>query len=60
MSKFCVTKVVATDGIANFVVALNRQTHDGYIVFQTRISPKLWLLRIACSWRDDAALVRRL
>ena len=58
MSKFNVTKVVATDNLANFVASLNAQTHDGYVADQTRIGPRLWLIRVACSLRGDADLVR--
>lgn len=60
MSKFYTTKTVSVDSIANFIEALNRQTRDGYIADQARITSKLWLLRIACTWRDDAHLVRGL
>lgn len=60
MNKFNVTKVVASADLVSFVEALNRQTRDGYVADKVRVGPKLWLLRIACSWRDDATLVRAL
>lgn len=60
MSKFHVTKVVTSDNLSSFIEALNQQTRDGYVADQTRVSPKLWLLRIACTYRGDADLVRGL
>lgn len=58
MNKFNVTKVVASHNLANFVASLNTQTRDGYVADQMRIGPRLWLIRIACSLRGDADLVR--
>lgn len=60
MNKFYVTKVVTTDNLFGFVAVLNRQTRDGHVADQTRVGPRLWLLRVACSWRDDADLIRGL
>lgn len=55
---FYVTKLIATRNLAGFVDSLNKRTRDGHIAGQIRVSRSLWLLRIACSWRDDAALIR--
>lgn len=60
MCKFYVSKVIAARDLAPFIEALNSQTRDGYVADQTRVARDLWLLRIACSERDDAALVRGL
>ncbi|GAA0246980.1 hypothetical protein LNAOJCKE_0441 [Methylorubrum aminovorans] len=60
MYKFYVSKVVAARDLASLVEVLNSQTRDGHVADQTRIARDLWLLRIACSERDDAALVRGL
>lgn len=60
MCKFYVSKVVAARDFASFVEALNSQTRDGHVADLTRIARDLWLLRIACSERNDAALVRGL
>lgn len=58
--KFYTNKVVATADISNLVDVLNSRTRDGHIVHQERIERHLWLVRIACTYRDDADLVRGL
>ncbi len=58
MNKFNVTKVITAENLANFVANLNAQTQDGFIVDQARIGPRLWMIRVACSLRGDADLVR--
>lgn len=60
MNKFHISKITTSANLISLIEAINTQTRDGYVADQTRIGPKLWLLRIACSWRDDAALVRGL
>lgn len=57
---FHTTKIISTREMDSLVKSLNTNTRDGHIVAQTRISRHLWLLRVTCSWRDDAEFVRSL
>lgn len=57
---FQITKVIAVRNFPSFVSALNTKTIDAYIAEQTHITRNLWLLRVACSERDDAKLIRGL
>lgn len=57
---FHITKVTTTRQIGSLVRALNTNTRDGHIADQARIGRHLWLLRVTCSWRDDAELIRGL
>lgn len=60
MNKFFISKMVAPGDLPALVIALNTRTRDGYIAHQERIDSGLWLIRIACLWRDDAEFVRSL
>lgn len=60
MMKFYISKVIATADISTLVSALNARTRDGHIACQTRIDRNHWLLRVACTYRDDADLIRDL
>jgi len=57
---FHITKMIDTKQIRFLVRSLNMNTRDGHIVDQARIGRHLWLLRVTCSWRDDAEFIRRL
>ena len=57
---FHITKVTTTRQMGSLVNALNTNTRDGHIANQSRIGHHLWLLRVTCSWRDDAEFVRSL
>jgi len=58
MNKFYISKVVSTCKLATLVTHLNARTRDGHIADQTRIGRNRWLVRVACTYRDDADLVR--
>lgn len=57
---FHITKIATTRQMGFLVKALNTNTRDGHIADQARIGRHLWLLRVTCSWRDDAEFVRGL
>ena len=57
---FHITKIATTRQMGSLVKALNTSTRDGHIADQARIGRHLWLLRVTCSWRDDAEFVRKL
>ena len=58
MIKFNISKVISTSAIPTFVADLNTRTCDGHIADQTEIGQGIWLIRIECTQRDDADLVR--
>lgn len=60
MNKIYISKVVAANDISALVRTLNARTRDGHITCQTRIDQNRWLVRIACTYRDDADFVRAL
>jgi hypothetical protein len=57
---FHIAKITTTRRMVPLVKALNTNTRDGHIADQARIGRHLWLLRVTCSWRDDADFVRSL
>ena len=59
MKNFCVTKVVATRELTEFVDALNSATKEAYIAREVRISRSRWLLRVESPWRDDVEFIRK-
>ena len=58
MNMFFVTKIVNKKSLADLVEVLNTRTQDGYIDNQLMIDSDLWVVRVACSLRSDAGLVR--
>jgi hypothetical protein len=55
---FFITKIVNTNELVKLVDVLNTNTQDGYIDDQKLIDSDLWVVRVACSLRSDAGLVR--
>ena len=60
MNKFYVSKTVVSGDLPALIAALNSGTRDAYVAHQERIDAGLWLVRVACTWRDDAEFVRGL
>lgn len=57
---FHVSKIITTRRFNFLIKVINANTRDAYISDQARIRYQLWLLRVTCSWRDDAEFVRSL
>lgn len=58
MNMFFITKIVNIEALVNLVDVLNTKTQDGYIDDQKLIDSDLWVVRVACSLRSDAAHIR--
>lgn len=55
---FFITKIINTKTLVNLVDVLNNNTQDGYIDEHKLIDSDLWIVRVACSLRSDAGLIR--
>lgn len=60
MLKIYISKTLDTNDLPSFVLALNKKTRDAYIADQMTIDENVWLVRIACTYREDADIIRAL